>query len=158
IGGADNSMTQSDKVPMLFEIEADPHLPGGVKPFARLNNSSSSHGENEILFMAGSLFRVVDIVHEESFSTVKMELCSNKENNLQTIFEALRSEYGGQEAGQENEASLNSFGIILYNMDKFETANRFFRRIYHETSVSDPNRARYCQNIGNVAYRTGQYE
>jgi tetratricopeptide (TPR) repeat protein len=149
---------ESDVVPVLFQIAADPYLRGGVKPFAKVTSSSALSEEEEIVFMAGSIFRVTEVIIEESISTIKMELCSNEDNNLKELFELLRSEYGGEIARKENEASLNSFGIVLYNMDKFDTADRFFRRIYNEVSPDDPNRARYCHNIGNVALQLGQYE
>ena len=158
IGDPDSMVSEVDKVRVMFEIEADPHLPGGVKPFARLDTSNNPESEAEVLFMAGSIFKIVEVNHGGTFPTIKMELCSNEVNQLKPIFDTLCSEYGGQEAGKENEASLNSLGIIVYNMDMFDTANRFFRRIYLESDDNDPSRARYCQNIGNVAFQCGQYE
>jgi tetratricopeptide (TPR) repeat protein len=108
--------------------------------------------------MAGCIFRVIQVVSGDLFSIVRMELCSNEENDLKSLFESMRSEYGGKLAGKENEADMNSFGTVLFNMDKFDMANIFFRRIYYETSPNDPNRARYYMNSGNVALHTERYK
>ncbi|CAF1460349.1 unnamed protein product [Rotaria magnacalcarata] len=152
-----NKHNCTDEVGILFEIIADPKLPGGVRPFANITTFSQFPEEREVLFMAGSIFRVTDVIIANPFSTVKMELCSENDNHLKTIFESLRLEYGGEQAGKDKEASLNSLGIVLFNMNRYDTANRFFRRIYNESSADDPNRARYCMNIGNVALHTGRY-
>ncbi|CAF3988403.1 unnamed protein product, partial [Rotaria sordida] len=146
-----NRNTCDDEVNILFEINADPKLPGGVLPFANVSRFSQFPEEEEILFMAGSIFHITDVISGNPFSTVKMELCSKEENDLKPLFETLRIEYGGEQVGKDKEASLNSFGIVLFNMERFEIADRFFRRIYYESSNDDPNRVRYAMNIGNVA-------
>ncbi|CAM4918248.1 unnamed protein product [Rotaria socialis] len=153
-----NNNKNDDEVSVLFDINADSKVLGGVQPFANISRFSQFPQEEEVLFMAGSMFHITDVINGDSFSTVKMELCSNEENELKPLFETLRNEYGGELAGKGKEASLNSFGVVLFNMNKFHTADRFFRRIYYETSTDDPNRAQYCQNIGNAALHTGRYE
>ncbi|CAF2878825.1 unnamed protein product [Rotaria sp. Silwood2] len=153
-----NENNRDDEVNVLFEIIADPKLPGGVQPFADVSRFSQFPEEKEVLFMAGSIFHITDVISGGSFSIVKMELCSKEMNDLKPLFETLRNEYGGEQAGKEQEASLNSFAIVLFNMYRYDIADRFFRRIYYESSNNDPNRVRYCLNIGNVALHTGHYE
>ncbi|UJR12530.1 hypothetical protein I4U23_016705 [Adineta vaga] len=153
-----NQNNRADAVNVLFEISADPKLPGGVKPFANVSRFSQFPEEQEVLFMAGSIFHIMDVISGSSFSTVKMELGSKDNHDIKLLFETLRSEYGGEQAGKDKEASLNSFGTVLYNMNRLDIADRFFRRIYYETPNDDKNRNRYCLNIGNVALRTGRYE
>jgi len=138
----DTNVEESDEVLVMFQIEANPYLPGGVKPFANIARYSQFPIEDEIIFMAGCIFRVIQVVGEDLFSIVRMELCSNEENDLKPLFESMRSEYGEKLAGKENEADMNSFGTVIFNMDKFDMADRFFRRIYYEACPNDPNRAR----------------
>lgn len=147
-----------DKVPVIFQIEANPHLPGGIKPFANIQNYSEFPEENEVLFMAGSIFRIIEINNENSSRIVKMELCSNEENDLKALFEWLRREYDGVLAGYENGATLNSFGAALFGIDKYDMADKFFRRIYYEALFYDPDRIQYCLNIGLVALQSGRYK
>lgn len=45
---------------VLFDIEADPRL-RNVKPFANITNKSQFPEEDEVLFMPGSIFRLVNI-------------------------------------------------------------------------------------------------
>ncbi|CAF3855922.1 unnamed protein product [Rotaria sp. Silwood1] len=154
---ADIYTTKSDcdnEVNVLFEIIADPKFPGSVKPFANISKLSHFNQEEEVLFMAGSIFYIVDVINEDSFSTVKMKLHSKEENDLNSFFERLCKEYGGEQAGKEKEASLNSLGTILYNMKRYDITDRFFRRIYYETCSDDSNHTGCCLNIGNVAFHT----
>lgn len=149
IMGADTNVESSDEIPVIFEIEADPHQAGDIKPFANIAEHSQFPLEKEILFTAGSIFKIEQIINEPTFTRIQLKLCSNEENQLKPVFESLR---------HENDADLNSLGIFLYNMDKAHIADRFFRRLYHETSRSSPDGVAYCLNIGNAASHSDQYE
>ncbi|CAF1434025.1 unnamed protein product [Rotaria magnacalcarata] len=149
---------ESDEVQVLFEIEADPHRYDSIKPFANITHFSQFPEECEVLFMVGSIFRVTEITNDKQLPIVKMELRSDDDNDLKAIFDILRSEYGEQEMEKSNHASMNSFGTVLLNMSRFNMADKFFRRIYHETPIDDPKRANYCKNIGDVALNIGHYE
>ena len=37
-------------------------------------------------------------------------------------------------------------------------ADRFFRRIYRESRLHDPERIRYCQNIANATLHAGRFK
>lgn len=155
----DNMNTDgSDQVSVIFEIEANPNLPGGIKPFADITGFSRFPAEEELLFMVGSIFRVTHVDITEPYSIVRMELCSNEDNSLKPLFEILRQEYKADIVTEGSQTDANSFGVVLYHMKEYDLANRFFHRIYHETSFNDPNRARYCMNIGNTILHTGRYK
>ena len=115
-----NNTDESDEVSVIFQIEADPNLPGGVKSFANIAQFSQFPIEEEIVFMAGCIFRVIEVKITELFFTVRMELCSNEENSLKTLFEVLRREYMGDNLTEEKEMSINSFGIVLYKMKEYD--------------------------------------
>ena len=150
--------TDADEIPVIFQIEANPHLPGGTKPFANIRNYSYFPDEDEVLFMAGCIFRIIEIINESSPRIVRMELCSNEENDLKAVMEWLRREYDGIQADYENGATLNSFGAALFCVDKYDIAGSFFHRMYHEAPLNDPDRIQYSLNIGIVELQSGRYE
>lgn len=47
IGGADSMISEVNNLRVMFEIEANPHLPGEVKPFARFDSFDNLQGEDE---------------------------------------------------------------------------------------------------------------
>ena len=136
---------------VLFEIDADPAVCNESNPFAELGESSAIPNEEEILFMMNSIFQLTDIREEDSRFVISIKLCSNDDDNLKNVFEYLTRDFGGEVAGYETEANLNSFATVLFNMEKFDLADKFFRRLYNELPASHRDRARCCHNIGNVA-------
>ena len=54
------STSSSSMQRVLFEIDVDPQL-DGVKPFANITSLSYFSGEDEVLLMLGSIFRLVSI-------------------------------------------------------------------------------------------------
>jgi hypothetical protein len=74
IPGNNTSVEESDEVSVIFEIEANPHLPGGIKPFANIADYSQFPEEKEVLFMAGSIFRIINFINEGSFIRVRISV------------------------------------------------------------------------------------
>ncbi|CAF4160591.1 unnamed protein product [Adineta steineri] len=143
---------------VLFEINADPNVCDQSNSFAELGDSSAIENEEEVLFMLNSIFRITDIHEEESKYIITLELCNNNDHTFKSVFESLKKDYGGEVAGYETEANLNSFATVLFNMHKYDLADKFFRRLYNELPPSHRDRARCCHNIGNVATHKGQYK
>jgi tetratricopeptide (TPR) repeat protein len=107
---------------VLFEIEANTSRTDS-KPFADITSSSYySDKEGEILFMAGSIFRIVDVQKVSEIDpiwSVKMVLCGEKDNQLNEVFTNLKSHLS-------NKTDMFSVGKILYDMDKGEQAKHVF--------------------------------
>jgi len=143
---------------VMFEIDADPAVCNYTNPFAQLGESSAIPNEEEVLFMLNSIFRLTGIRDEDSKCVITLELCSNEDNHFKSVFECLKKDYGGEVAGYETEANLNSFATVLFNMSKYDLADKFFRRLYNELPESHRDRARCSHNIGNVALQKGQYK
>ena len=151
---------------VLFEIDADPAMvSGGQKPFADISTFSEFPEEEEVLFMLGSLFEITEVCCRDSSSAsadetlvwiFKMKLCHEDQNDLKAIFHDLRNDFGGREYDGKNEATINSFAIVLYEMHKFELAGKFFRRLLRELPRDDRfTRARCYHNMGNVTLQQG---
>ncbi|CAF3245319.1 unnamed protein product [Rotaria sp. Silwood2] len=148
-----------NEIGIMFHIKANPCLSGDlIQPFANIVCFSEFPDEKEIVFMAGSIFRIIKIIDENPFPIVEMELFSKEENDLKMLFESLRREFGGLPGGELKKTSIHSLGNFASRMIKFDVADRFFRRSYYESSKDDPNPADYCQNIGMAALHTGRYE
>ena len=158
IGEGEHGKASSTEMLVLFEIHADPHLTGNVRPFADISPFSYFSTEREVLFVPGSIFKITGVVFQDPFPIMKMELCSDEENTLKPLLQSLQREYGGQALGFDNEATLNSLGIVLYEMGDLHAADSLFRRVYNESDPDDPQRARYCCNIGNAAQHSGRYK
>jgi tetratricopeptide (TPR) repeat protein len=143
---------------VLFEIDADPAVCSHANPFAPLGNSSAIPNEEEVLFALSSTFRLTGFREEDSKSVISLELCSPDDSTLKSVFDNLKKDYGGEIAGNEAEANINSFATTLFNMKKYDLADKFFRRLYNELPRSHRDRARCSHNIGNVALQKGQYK
>lgn len=103
---------------VLFEIEADT-LRTDSKPFADITKSSYYRDkEDEVLFMAGSIFRIIDVrktSEKDSIWLVKMVLCGEDDDQLNQVFTSLKS-------CLSDETDMLSVGRVLDDMDLGEKA------------------------------------
>ncbi len=134
---------------VLFEIDADPAVITS-RPFANISSFSNVENEDEVLFMVGSVFRLVDIHRDddEQLWMVRIKLCGDDEYKLNEVFDELRKEYGNG----EKEINLRFFGDILRQMGKYDQAENIYRRLLNELSANDPCLAHLYRSIG-ILYR-----
>ena len=136
---------------VLFEIDADPAVT--TKPFADITKISYYQGESEVLMMIGSIFRIVNVREDDrKVVIIEMTLCSEDDNELKNIFEHMKNEHGG---GEKN---LLSFGNVLADMGKFDEAEKYYLRLLHYLSPTDPDIARCYHGLGNVTDEKGDYD
>ena len=114
---------------VLFVIDADPDLIT-TKPFADISSLSYFENEHEVLFMIGCIFRLVDIrrENEEEIWIIRMKLCGDDECDINELFDHMKKPYG---TGVE-EASLHSFGRVLYAMRKYDLVEKMYRPLLLE--------------------------
>ena len=142
----------SDLRSILFVIDADPSLKD-IQLFSRITEHSYFPEEEEILFMLGSIFRLIEIDEDDKhLYTIRMSLCSDEEHPLKAMFDYLRKEYG------ENQTNLLTFGKLLWNMGKYQQAEKYFRRLLNQLSEEDSLRSYCYRALGNVADGQGDYE
>lgn len=129
--------------PVLFEIDADPRL-NVEKPFANIRYHSFSR-EEEVLFMLGSVFQIMDINSlQRGIWVVKLKLCSDNNQQLDQL---------------EDQNKLISFGHVLVTMGKIEEAEIYYRRLLEDLeSNRHPDLARCYAALGAVADEKGEYD
>ncbi|CAF0869022.1 unnamed protein product [Rotaria sp. Silwood1] len=136
---------------VLFEIDADP-CQDGIKPFVDLSKISIFPEEEEILMMLGSVFRVIDISHDDSnIWHIQMNLCSENDCDLQKIFYHMNNQYG------INNTRLTLFGSVLIDMANFDDAEKYLRRLLQQMSSQHKHLYKCYHALGKVLFEKGDY-
>jgi len=145
-----SSIITNDLCRILFVIHADPRVVKS-KPFADISSLSDFGNESEVLFMMGSIFRLIKI---EEIITIYMELCGDDEHDLKELFDHMKKEYGG---GNE-EVNLRLFGQVLYKMGKYDLAEKIYHRLLEELPLNDPSLGDLYWNLGRVTLDKAAYD
>ena len=147
------TINDDTQVRVLFEIEADTHRTD-TRPFANIGHLSDFPSEEEVLFMAGCMFRVIglsDIRKEgEHIHVIELTLCGDNDNQLRDVFASMKDEMG-------HETTLLSLGNILQDMGELSRAAHFYRCLLAELPASSFNVAVCHYSLGNIAYSRGAY-
>ena len=142
---------EGNLVPVLFQINISNDL-SGAKPFANIADKSAFPDEFEVLFMAGSIFRITGIdLNIDGISVIHLSLCGDNDHNLQKLFEHMREDI-------PPECIPLTYGIVLSNASKNEQAERFFRNVIKDLSVDDPLLTHCYHQLGNVLDERGEYQ
>lgn len=137
---------------VLFEIDADGRL-DLIKPFANISSLSFFPEEQEILMMIGSVFRLINIQHtKDRLWVIQMRLCSDNDHDLKSIYDHMKETAG------VGETTLISFGNVLCNMGKFDSAQKYLHRSLNEQSHDEKEIADCYYSLGIVAYEKGTYD
>lgn len=106
---------------IVFEIDADPHL-NGIQPFANITSLSYSAGTQTVLFMAGSLFRIMNIQNDgNSYVIIQMKLCSQHDEDLSAF-------------KFSEDFDFMSFGQLLIDKKKLNQAQTYYNHLLHQMS------------------------
>jgi len=154
LGFLNSTEITSDLCRVLFVIDADPRSVKS-KPFADISSLSEFSNECEVLFMMGSIFRLIKIekMKNEEILMIHMELCGDDEHDLKELFDHMKEELSG---GSE-EVNLRSFGEVLHEMGKYDLAEKIYHRLLTELPSNDPSLGNvYCDlgmvNLDKAAY------
>ena len=129
---------------ILFEIDANPKLTG-IKSFANITSFSYSTGEQRILFMPGSIFRIINIRQDEKkLSTIQMILSTNHEQEFDTNHDL-------------EQYDLISFGHMLIDIKNFNQAEIYFNHLLHDLSFNHPDIPICYDALANILLEKGQY-
>jgi tetratricopeptide (TPR) repeat protein len=136
---------------VFFQIDADPRLKN-IKPFSNITLLSYFPREEEVLFMAGSIFRLVKIKRDnDGIWNIRMSLCSENDHQLQSLFQHMKNELS---IGQTN---LFQFGHILRKMGKLNDAEKYYHRYLYQLSYDHPNLSVCYYALGRVTNEKGDY-
>lgn len=137
---------------VLFEIKADPRLEG-IKPFADITSLSYYSDEEEILFMSGSIFRIVNVeCDEDGVWIIRLELATNENHDGISTLNQMKEEHSREEA------NTLTYGDILQRMGKFEQAEKYYRYFLAQSSNKPKDIARCYQSLGTLATAKGRYD
>jgi tetratricopeptide (TPR) repeat protein len=143
----------SDLERVLFEIDADPKLPG-IKPFANISPFSAFPDEKEVLFMLGSIFRIGNITYDRNrVCTIKLTLCGDSDHDLETIFNHMKIQ------DEQAQLDLIRLGDVLRRMGKYKDAKRYYLRCLDGLSPDDSKNISACHYaLGHLAESEGDYK
>ncbi|CAF0986284.1 unnamed protein product [Didymodactylos carnosus] len=167
--GSGNNRTNSTEESILFEIEADTCLEG-AKPFGDITERSAfDKEEHEILFMLGSVFKIVDILsdEQEKLWTVKLKLSSEGVGNYKNAYlnysKALELELQKPLLHKYNLGNIfTGLGHVLKQQGQFDRALSQYVNVL-KLDLGEEGRhgillgAAYL-NIGGIHYDQGNYE
>lgn len=143
---------------ILFEINADP-LSDNKKPFANIASLSSFPNEEEVLMMAGSIFRLESIAEQyenkinRSIHIIRMTLCNNDDHISNPIYETIKSKV----YVEDKETSCLQFAKLLIYMGKFHEAEKYFRRLLDQYPNDSLNTAHCYYGLGLIANGKGEH-
>ena len=123
---------------VLFQIDADP-THAGVKAFADISVESDFKNECEVLIMLGAVFRLENIYStEQNIWIIDLTLTNCDDCQLKNPIDPTK------------DIDLFTFGKLLHQMNKFDEAEKYFRRLLKEFA-NDVNQTSLCYyHIGRV--------
>ncbi|CAF2956753.1 unnamed protein product [Rotaria sp. Silwood2] len=142
----------STKTLVLFEIEADTRLKG-AQPFASVSHLSQYKMEEEVLFMLGTIFKILDISrHEnEKLWIIKMVLSGDQDNELKEIFETMKKQI-------PEETNIGELGNIFANMGQYDKATRYYKRLFNLLPESHEELSLCYCNLGHIFLKTYAFQ
>ncbi|CAF1126392.1 unnamed protein product [Adineta steineri] len=144
--------TKIDSERVLFEIDADPNIVN-AKPFANISKHSYFPDESEVLFMIGSIFRLNSIsLDNNNIWIIKMTLCNDDEHDLKQILMYMKQQIEG------SEMNLRILGNVLWEMGKFDLAEKYFTRSLQQLPSNDPLHISLYEDLGKLASQRGDYD
>jgi tetratricopeptide (TPR) repeat protein len=137
---------------VLFEIDADPEKTG-AKPFADVSKMSQFNEEDEILMMAGSVFRLNEVfLDDNQIWHIQMTLCSDNEGDLKNVFDRMKNQYGPMNT------KLLLFGNVLIDMSHFDDAEKYLCRLLKQLPPDHKDIPKCYHALGKVSCEKGNYD
>ena len=141
----------ADLEQVLFEIDANPQLKG-IKPFADVTALSYYSDEEEVLFMSGSIFRILNVdCDDDGVWLIRLELANDENHDGISTLNQMKTEYN------EQEANILTYGDILHRMGKFDQAEKYHRYFLAHSSKNPKDIAHCYHSLGTVATAKGKY-
>jgi tetratricopeptide (TPR) repeat protein len=129
---------------VLFEIDADPSQ-NQSKPFAEIKSISYFPGEQEVLMMLGSVFRIDGVEYlTDTIKVIRMSLCNPNDQNLSLVFDYMKKKRG------VGTVRLAMFGHVLIGMAKFNAAENHFKCLIKTFSPDHPDFPDCYQALGKI--------
>ncbi|CAF3333770.1 unnamed protein product [Rotaria socialis] len=143
-------------VSVVFEIDLkiDNKNQSFERPFACIADHSSKHGEKEILFSMGTIFRVISVKEYDSTWLIGLEIETQVKECLSKLTAYLRTE------NMHPIASELTLGDFLLNMGELHQAQQFYAIMLQQQVLSDSSdgeKALLYNSIGMLHIDRGDY-
>jgi tetratricopeptide (TPR) repeat protein len=149
-----NAKLKNGQQRVLFIIDADPNI-GTTKSFADISKVSNFIDDGEILFMIGSIFRLIQVITDEKILTVRMQLCGDNEHDFEHINESMKKIHEDQ--NENNKIDLRTFGDILHRMGKYDLAEKIYHRLLAALPSDDSSIFDLHCTLGTIAKEKSDY-
>lgn len=134
----------ADLCGVLFEIDIDSCFPCERNIFADISLESHFRDEREVLFMLGTIFRLVDIREENEFTVIRMRLChGNYDRDMEPLLEQIQME-------NDESRLCFLFGDVLHKAGMYDQAEQFYNRMLNQLENDHPLIAELWGGIGLV--------
>jgi tetratricopeptide (TPR) repeat protein len=139
---------------ILFIIEANPQIEN-VKPFAKISSIGYNNDQNDVLFMIGSLFKIIEIQDEkDGIINVKLTLCANDDTNrMKQLFDQAKYRYI-DENGETDVIRFSQFlfdiGHSMRDSNLSNSGEKLIRSCLDKLPNDHPNRPRCYDALGNI--------
>ena len=146
------SWMEQETCRVLFEIAIDPRC-APRKAFANVTPFSYFKGEQEILFMLGSIFRLVDLSADANqVWIIRLTLCNDHQEELKNIdhFQLLRE--------NRNDLDPLAFGHLLMEMKIFDQAEKYFTHLLDGLVDDEPKMIVCYDALGQIAAEKEEYQ
>ena len=128
---------------VLFEIEADPRLEN-IKPFSNITTQSFYTNEEQILFMFGSMFRLINVrLDQNHLWIVRMVLCSENDHQLKSTLK------------RREDKNLLDYGQAFYKLGRFDDAEIYYHHILKSLPSDHEDILFYYEELGNLNQEKG---
>ncbi|CAF0831268.1 unnamed protein product [Adineta steineri] len=137
---------------VIFEININ-HRVDDIKTFSNITSYSYFPGKEEILFMMGSIFRLIHIDRDrDGIWNIQLMLCANKKHQLQSFIQQKKHEL------DIIETDLLSVGFILEDMGNLDGAEKYYHRLLNQLSKDHEDTARCYHALGEISQKRGGYD
>lgn len=137
-----------DSLPVLFRIKIDTSLK--TLPYADVKHLSQFEDENEVLIMAGAIFKIDAVIwaSNEKIWIVELSMQSSDDHDLQPVLD-----YCKQNHLSKDRSTLICLGILSRDLGQIHTAEMFYRK----QLMIDSNNSWALSGLGYVANEKGLY-
>ncbi|CAF4220264.1 unnamed protein product [Didymodactylos carnosus] len=145
------SVQRVDLECVLFTIKVERQIK--AKSFADISRLSYFLGEEEILLMLGSIFRLECVYYdkEQQIWMADVDLCNEDDHDLKEVFAHMKKEMA-------SETTLISLGNMFLKMGELDKAEKYYKRLLSELTVGDSGIASCYIGLGIVHQNKGEYD
>ncbi|CAF1293211.1 unnamed protein product [Didymodactylos carnosus] len=136
---------------VLFELDLDNDSNDtNIKPFADITHRSQFPQEQEILFSAGTVWRIKSVKYNEDLRlwSIYLKLSGNNELKSVELINQLNKQI-------DEQCTLLTLGDFLLKIEEYDKAEYYFKEMLNELSSVDKRRGILYNSIGLAKYKKG---